>query len=468
MASAFSFGAVGGGSGGYAPSPSFDQQWWLRNKNPFTRILTSPGAAPDTQIAGSLGDLARGLDWRNIELAKILRPSSGGLNTFAGATPSNLMPSNPFAGGDPNAPQRVVKNPALQGVVDSVLSRVGSLPTDPNVNTNVVRTNVRDPATATRIGAAGQRFDVDVNDTRQSFTDFTRAFREAQPQAQQFFDEEAGAIGRVYDQGPAGVQGQLNRLSAQRQAAITTQAQRAMRNALASTNAGRMLTGDSGYLDAVLADATGNIGAQAARERFDLDRLNLLGVTDMQTRLGGRRGTLQDAMLSRGLLPIEAQQRLAGNELAQLAGLSNLTNSNTFFNLDSPEQMLARQLGLLGQTAQIDDRNNFWRQPYSPETSGMLPIGSPPRSRGGFDFPMNDMFDDGSGYAPRGGGLSQVPTMPTMDLSRPSFLQSPAASRSAADQWLPEDFYEFPERYPGLVQQQQRLLQMHPEYFFGG
>lgn len=106
-------------------------------------------------------------------------------------------------------------------------------------------------------------------------------------------------------------------------------------------------------------------------------------------------------LTQRGLLPVQAGQQLAGNELAQLSGISNLTNANTFFNLDSPDQMLARQLGLLSQTSSIDNANNFWRKLYESDGAGALPIGRGGGGGGGFNFPQIDMFDDGSGtYAP--------------------------------------------------------------------
>lgn len=371
-------------SGGSRPL-TFDEQWFLKNKNPFAPKTTLIGS-PDAQVAKTFSDLQNAVNWENVNLARAMRLPGGGVSMFGGPTPSNLN----FGAPNPFSTLRNTKNPDIQSAVDSVLGQVKGLTLDPNVNTNTVKSNVKDPATATRIGGAGARFDVDVNDTRQSFADFAKQFMAAQPQAQEFFNQESSAINRVFD--PNGLQADLNRLSDVRQRAITTAAQRAMQNAIARTNSGRMVLGDSGYLDAQMLDAMGGIGAQAAREKSDLDRLNLLGVTDMQQRLGGQRGAMLNQLLTRGLIPIQAQQQLGGNELAQLAGLSNLTNANTFFQLDNPEAMLARRLGLIGQGSQIDLANNFYglQKPYEPNFSGYMPINSMPSSRG-FDFPM-DLF----------------------------------------------------------------------------
>lgn len=343
-----------------------------------------------------MADLGRAVNWEDVNLARSLRPASGNpLAYLSGATPSNLMPSDPFA------PQRVTKNPGIQSAVDSILGRVSALPTDPNVNPNVTRANVKDPATAARITSAGSRFDADVSNTRQSFADFVKNYSAGLAESQKQLGTESASLDSVYDTGPGGLEAKLAAMANARRLAVTTAAQRAMRAAGGRANSARLLGGDSSYLDAQMLSEMGGIGADAAREKADLDRLNLLGVTDARSRLLGTRGNALMNLVQRGLLPVQAGQQLAGNELAQLSGLSNLTNANTFFNLDSPDAMLSRQLGLLSQTSSIDNANNFWRKLYESDGAGALPIGRGGGGRGGFNFPQIDMFDDGSGtYAP--------------------------------------------------------------------
>lgn len=370
----------------------------IKNRNPFAPV-TSLSSSPSTQVAPSLAELIAGVNWQNDQVARATRGPAGGVNLFGGPTPSNLTFGGSSSGGpNPFSTLRNTKNPEIQSAVDTVLNSVKGLTLDPNANTNVVKSNVKDPATAARIGKAGARFDIDVNDTRQSFADFTKAFMDGQKEAQTLFNQESSAIGRVFD--PNGLQADLNNLSDVRQRAITTAAQRAMNQALARTNAGRMTLGDSSYLDAQMLDSMGGINAQAAREKSDLDRMNLLTVLDAQGRFGGQRTNFLNQLLGRGLLPIQAKQAMAGNELAQLAGLSNLTNANTFYNLDSPEAMLARRFGLLGQAGQLDQMNNFYGliKPYQPSTAGFLPMPSLPSS-GGFQFPM-DIFGQPAGTPP--------------------------------------------------------------------
>lgn len=437
-----------------------DEQYHLRNDNPFARVTSLIGSPP-TQVAPTFGDLGRGLSWQDLELQRILHPNPGsqGLAGFAGPTPSNFLPSNPFS------TLRNVKNPDVQSAIDSLLGQVKALPTDINVNPNVVRANVKDAPTAARIDSAGARFNADVNNSRQSFADFTKNYMAGLAEAQKQLGTESGSLDTVYDTGPNGLQAQLAAMANARRLAVTSAAQRAMRTAGAGANSARVLGGDSSYLDAQLLDQLGGIGSQAAKEKADLDRLNLLSVVDARSRLLGTRGNALTNLLHQGLVPLQAQQQLAGNELAQLSGLSNLQNQNTFYNLDSPEAMLARRLGLVGQTSQVDLANNFYglQRPYQPDASGSFPIrrpnlGAPPQ----YD-PYSDYGGDQFSYPqPR---LPALPMAPTMDIARtPNFLQRP--SPNLANQWLPDDFYESPESYGPLVQQQNRLFQQRPDWFY--
>lgn len=461
----------------FAPAPraaprglTFDDDYRIRNTNPYTRIFTSPGAGPDTQIAPDFGSLLRATNWEDVNLARSLRPMGGNpLAYLTGGTPSNLMPSNPFT--DPAAPQRVVKNPGIQSAVDSILGRVQGLSSDPNVNPNVVRTNVKDPATAARIGSAGQRFDADVNDTRQSFADFVKNFSANLASSQKQLEGESSSLDTVYDTGPGGLEAKLAAMANARRLAVTTSAQRAMAAAAGRTNSARLLGGDSSYLDAQMIDAMGGIGAEAAKEKADLDRLNLLGVVDARSRLLGARGNASMNLAQRGLIPVEAQQRLAGNELAQLAGLSGVQNQNTFYGLDSPDQMLARQLGLLGQTASIDNANNFWRQLYQPDGSGALPIGGVPRSR---PQPMYDPFAGDPYYQPPGGGLSGLtgnydPSKPAGGLRSDPMYGPPMTFRPRTSPGTPDyrNPFEFPELNAAAVQEIRDRFAMRPESFYG-
>lgn len=391
-----------------------DEEYYLRNSNPFAPKTTLIGAPP-AQVAPTYADLQKAIDWENTQRGRAANPlmSWGGTGPppIGGGPITGTLP-----GGNPFSTLHNVKNPDLQSAIDSILSQVKGLSSDPNANPNVVRSNVKDPATAARIGAAGGRFDADVNDTRQSFSDFAKSFMAAQPQAQDLFNQESGAIGKVYDQGAGGLQAQLAAINNARQTAATQAAQRAISQAMARTNSGRILSGDSSYLDAILADAVGGIGAQTAKEGADISRSNLLGVTDLQSRLAGTRGNLLNQVLSRALFPIEARQRLAGNELSQLGGLSNLTNANTFFNLDSPEQMLARKLGLLGDVGRLDTSNNFYglKKPYDPNLSGLQLPRYGGGSNGGFNYDLSDYLGgllDTPGISPTGSMGTGAPNL---------------------------------------------------------
>lgn len=431
-----------------------DTENFIRTQNPYAPVRTDLIGSPPTQVASTWGDLMKALNWDNSQRVRNDPANfslAGGPSLFSpsgvGTTTGNV--------GNPFSTLRNVKNPDLQSAIDSILSQVKSLSTNPNENQNVVKANVKSPEIAGQIAGATGRFNADVNDTRQSFADFAKNYMAAQPQAEAAYNQESSAIGNVYD--PNGLAKTLADINNRRTIAATQAAQRAIANAMSRTNANRILTGDSSYLDAILADTVGNIGATTAKESADIARQNALGLTDLQGRFAGTRGNLLNQLLSRALFPIEARQRLAGNELAQLAGLSNLTAQNTFFQLDSPEQMLARRLALLGDVGRLDLGNNFYglSKPYEGSTAGLFtpqyrgPVGGSP-----FDYGLADYLSsltDVPGIQPLASSLPTQASLFSPDITRTltSRFGAPPAVRdyTAADIPAWQDYYENPELY---------------------
>lgn len=347
---------------------------WQRNqvqnyRNVFSNLQNNirfQGSGTFTPSAGMFGAAGAGT-WGT----PLSNPSAGNVGAPGGAAPASA-PANPFT------TITNVKNPDIQSAVDSILNQARGLSTDPSRNTNVVQTNVKNPEIASRITGAMQRFDQDVNDSRQSFADFTKSFLETTPQMKAAMDQEAEYVGNVYDTGPGGLQAQLKRINDQRRIAQTQGAQRSIGSAMRNNNLSRMLSGDSSYLDQQLMDTVAGVNVNAAREASDLDRSNLLTMADARTRLMGARGNAMDAFTRRMLLPNEARARMGADELGRLGTIGAMDAANTFYNVDNPEMLLARRLGLLQGVSGLDQANNFYglSRPYDPDTSGMLPVGS--------------------------------------------------------------------------------------------
>lgn len=354
---------------------------------------------PYPAMAKNYGDLVSGVNWslgqenqqRSMHNAMrdpnfLFTLTRGGGGPFAPinplGNPTTTTTSTGASPGNPFSSLNNVKNPNIQSALDSILGGIRNLSSDPTQNTNVVKANIKSPEIASRLAGSLNRFDVDVNDSRQSFADFTKNFLATQPQVKQALDQESGAIGEIYDSGPSGLKGQLDKIARDRAIAVRQAAQRSIGNVVRNNNLSRLTSGDSSYLDQQLLDTVSGVNVDEARQRADLDRSNLLGVKDAQTRMAGVRQKLVDDYVRRMLLPIEARQRMGAGEINQLGSLGQLDAANTFYQMDNPEMLLARKLGLLGDATQLDQANNFYglQRPYQPDTSGMMGV---PRFRGG-------------------------------------------------------------------------------------
>lgn len=410
---------------GLLPGREKEFENYLRTQNPFTQIRSGIGG-PDTQLARDNASLFNAVNWQNQQIAGAANPQPVAFNpsTFQHGTAWNsfLPPSTQSGqtgatpGNNPFETVSNVKNPAIQAAINASLGQVNGLSTDPNQNSFITRTNVKSPEQQTRINAAGGQFDADVTNNRQSLADFSSAFLNNTPQTTAATNQEVGAIGEFYG-GANSVQSNLDRVATAKNAAVTAAAQRAGGAAQRGANVGRMLTGDSSYIDYQLADSLAGIGAQQAMQDADLRRTNYLAVKDAQTQLAGRRQGLLDANANRLLQPIQATTALGNTELGQAAQLGGLDNANNIYSLDSADQMLQRRLGLLGMVGEQDRANTFYglRGGYGADTRGYLPM---PDYGGGGGFP--NYSGGGSG----GYGMSGAPPRAAAPDRR-----SPAASR---------------------------------------
>lgn len=423
---------------GLLPGREKEFDYYLRTQNPFTQIRSGIGG-PDTQLAADNASLFNALQWDIGQRNSVANPTPGFTqSTFQpGSAWSSFLPTSTGTGSSGASPsdnpfQTVsnVKNPAIQAAINAALGQVNQISTDPNKNPFITRTNVKSPEQQTRIDAAGGRFDADVTNNRQSLADFSSAFLNNTPQTTSATNQEVGAIGDFYG-GPNSVQSNLDRMATAKNAAVAAAAQRAGGTAQRNANVGRLLTGDSSYLDQQLMDTVAGINAQQAMQDADLRRTNYLAVKDAQTQLAGRRQGLLDANANRLLQPIQATTALANTELGQAAQLGGLQNANAIYTLDSPEMMLQRRLGLLGNITDLDQRNQFYglQGGYGPDTRGYLPI----PDYGGGGFPSY------SGYSSGGGGWSGMRESPSRTAAPDR--RSPAAIRyfTTTGQWPDSD-----------------------------
>jgi hypothetical protein len=327
---------------------------------------------------------------------------AGGAIGGAGATATN-----------PFSTLTNIKNPNVQAGVNTILSSIGNLETNPNVNTNVLKRNVRSEPLASRIGGQYQSLDQQIKDNSQSIADFVNSYRQSQPEAQGYQQQESANIGQYYGAAPGQPSpflNELNRLDANTSAAAMQAAQRAVGQAARQANSARLLGNDT-YVDKNLADTIAAIRVGEALRRGEAAKGNFQTASQAALNLTGARGNLLENLLRRNMLPTQFAQQIRAGDLAQLSQLGGLENANTQYTLDSPEALLARRAGLLNDTSGIDLRNNFYglSKPYEPNYEGGGPIARP-RGRTPFDYPVSPVGEPPTYDAATGRPLPPSPT----------------------------------------------------------
>lgn len=276
--------------------------------------------------------------------ANLLSRQSGSPPTPTGMPVAGAIP--PTQAG-PFTSVALTKDPEIEQFVNELMARIGS------ANTSELVREPRSTRLGEAVGNAYERFQGDVNNTRQSLEDFNREFLAVRPQETEILAQETGAIGNFFGDAsdPNSLISQLNRIAEDRARAVGTVSatDRANVERLAK---GNMLTGNrSSYLTNQVFNVLQNLRAEEARQQADLARANLLGVANLQAGTAGRRGDLISQYLATGLVPLSAQQQVSTNELARLGQLGNIDLSNLL--LERGGDQIARDAGLVALINQL-------------------------------------------------------------------------------------------------------------------
>lgn len=296
-----------------------------------------------------------------------------GWDALAGLSNQNVQGGQPVNPQNPFSTISNTKNTQVKSILDKILGNVDqAVGTDLNTNPYMLRKNTLDQGQEARAQGAASSLPGMQQAQQQSLAQWTNDYLKGINEARGYQQTEAGAIGQYYDAGPQGVQAQLNNLAKQRQLAVAAQTNRALDRIRGQANLQRMNLGDSSYLQAQSGATAADIARQEAISQADLGRQNYLTVKGAQADLAGRRQSQLDALNRMGLLPIEAQGQLTGQNLQQLGMAGDLIRSNNLYRTETPQDVLARQLGVLGQATQLDQANTFYglNKPNEPDFSG--------------------------------------------------------------------------------------------------
>lgn len=270
-----------------------------------------------------------------------------------------------------------VKDPAVQTILNQLVQAIGNLSIDPNQPQGTLQAYSRSPEVQAQIQTALSANEADVNNTRQLVSDFVEQFLAAQPQAEARTAEEVAAVGRFYGEGEDSIAAELERLREQQRIQSTQNLQRRLGQIGIGRNLAEVQGGvTDSYLNQQVADAIARASLASDIALTEQERSDILSLSDAQARLAGMRNTLMDTTLARQLQAPEAITNLSQANLSRLGQLANLENLNNVFQFFTPQELLAQQLGLLGQAENINLANVFYglQQPFEPDLTGAFDV----------------------------------------------------------------------------------------------
>lgn len=376
---------------------------------------------PGTPVPNPAG--LRAIDQRFNAMGGWQRPDRGyGSPNFNPFAPYNLTPPQTAASAlspttangnstNPFSAETLVRNPELAALLQRLYGDIGNLSTDPSANQTVLQRNTKNAQVEQAGTDALGRARADATNNAQSIADFTRDFLADQDNAMGRATEESNAIGRLYDGS------YMADLEANRRRTGNLTAENLMRRLggiNARANLGELSRGGvtNSYADAMAMREGANASLQRDMALQDLERQDIMGVMDRQTGAAGLRQRLIDAVLQRPLVPIQAGQSVAGNDVNRLGAISSLLMQNNVYTPQTRMGLIGQVQELLRGQAGVDPaayyryvRGNFPDAYPGVVGQGRFPLPNPAAFAGagasaGFDDIINALNSPGGGGQP--------------------------------------------------------------------
>lgn len=267
-------------------------------------------------------------------------------------------PGTQTGNSSPFTAETLTRNPELAAILNRIYPQIDALSTDPNRNQTVIQRNVRAPEVEAAAQGALTQQQADAHNNAQSIRDFTTSWMAAQPAATATANQEAGAIGRLYDGSYAGDLAENRRETG----ILTTQnLMRRLGQISASGNLGELSRGGvtNSFDQANLLGEAARASLARDLEFQGQERADISDVMNRQTGAAGLRQRLIDAVLQRPLVPIQAGQATSAADLNRLSGVSNLILGNNVFTPQSQAQLIQQVQQLLSGQASLDPAANY-------------------------------------------------------------------------------------------------------------
>lgn len=198
---------------------------------------------------------------------------------------------------------------------------------------------------------------------QKSLADFTKEFLSTNPMRTDALRQEAGSIDDVYS---GRLASDLDTLLAQRRGAVNVATNKALDRARLENQFARLNAGGAGssYLDRAYSGQAGDIMAGEAVNEANLARDNAQYVQGQKTNLLGQRENLARNYLLDQFLPIEKINQAQSMDIGNVQGLANLENANNVY--ETPEEALARRIGLVGSLQNLSQMRGSFDTPNVP------------------------------------------------------------------------------------------------------
>lgn len=319
--------------------------------------------------------------------AAVENPSAYGGLDFSGTKPApvggnqdwtqtnsivNRQQTQAQGGQGPTGSQGSSINPQLAPFISSLYGQIG------NNNQPTVTATTKDAGIGQ--GVAGLTANFNANSAgpsgaKQSLADFTTAYLKSQPQANQYAQSDINSINQNFGTGPGSVAFEQNKLLQNQLAATRDVTQQALSQAARANSMNRLANGHGSGADQLYANSLAGIMAQAQQGTAQQAQQNYMFQRQQQNNALGSRNKIEDSMLQRSLMPSQVANQLAAGDINTLGGISNLQNSNTFYNYQTPEQQLQAKLAGLSGIMNLSRANTLTPLEQAQQNFGIQQLG---------------------------------------------------------------------------------------------
>lgn len=193
--------------------------------------------------------------------------------------------------------------------------------------------NVKSPDVASRLKDLFGDYSGARASGKTALADYVSSFYDKEPAASKYAAEESANIDRYFSGQAASELGQMRNRTYSDALKADDLASKFLLRDFKSSVVGQEGMPSSSYFARAVMPSLYDIQTRAALGRDAAERADWSALENTRLGLTGARTGINDRLLSRSLMPWEAENRMLGANTANLAGLSEIDRANTFYGL---------------------------------------------------------------------------------------------------------------------------------------